>query len=363
MNINIMKKPKKNIDEDIKVKSSSDVVNLKDVQAIRNAVREHLLFIGLDNRNNVRNISLLGIGSTCNVVIDTKEIIRAALFSASDKVVLVHNHPSNNLEPSKDDLHLTNVTNEMLKVFDIKLQDHIIVTEKEYISMDKIQNIGKEKNIKSIENLEKGLLIEENHRLKQQIEELKKSNIESKINVISAEYVGGYNDTTVYNVEISLNGEKEYVTLERKYEDMKAKHKWEVFSNLALQDEDIDYIIQIVSTNPPVMFIDAPPTIYSEEIEESIEETITSISKLDNKNYFTVARVVEGKKCVELHYNEGKAHIEYGTKKTEGIWENEINEDVKWFSLNLTDDEILAYLNKEFDGYFLEKEKNLDLDY
>ena len=196
MNVDIIDKPKKNISEEIKVTCSSDIVRIKDVQEIRNAIREHLLFIGLDNRNNVRNITLLGIGSACNVIIDSKEIIRTALFSASDKVVLVHNHPSNNLEPSKEDLHLTNVTNEMLKVFNIKLQDHIIVTEKEYTSLNEIQKIGKERNFISIENLEKGLLLEENQRLKQQIEDLQKGNEKSKFNVISAEYVGGYNDTT-----------------------------------------------------------------------------------------------------------------------------------------------------------------------
>lgn len=86
LDINIIEKPQKNIDTEIKLKSTTDVINLKDVQAIRNALREHLLFIGLDNKNNVRNISLLGIGSTCDVVIDTKEIIRVALFSASEKL-------------------------------------------------------------------------------------------------------------------------------------------------------------------------------------------------------------------------------------------------------------------------------------
>ena len=162
LNIDIMEKPRNNINEDIKVTGSSDIVKLKDVQEIRNAIREHLIFIGLDNRNNIRNVTLLGIGTACNVIIDSKEIIRAALFSGSDKVVLVHNHPSNNLEPSNEDLHLTNVTSEMLKVFNIKLQDHIIVTDKEHISMNKIQKIGKEKNIKTLENMEKGLLLEEN---------------------------------------------------------------------------------------------------------------------------------------------------------------------------------------------------------
>lgn len=270
MNIEIIDKPKKNVSEDIKIKCSSDIVNLKDVQAIRNAIREHLLFIGLDNMNNVRNITLLGIGSTCNVVIDTKEIIRTALYSASSKVVLVHNHPSNNLEPSNDDFHLTNVTNEILKVFNIKLQDHIIVTEKGYISMDKIQKISKEYNIESISNMSKGLLLEENRKLKQEIEKLQK-NKKNLLNVISAKYVGNYNDTTIYNVEISYNGKKEYVTLERKDEDMKVKCKWELFYNCDLQAEDVDYIIQVVSKNPPVMFADVPPTIYKNSSIEEIE--------------------------------------------------------------------------------------------
>lgn len=173
LEINIIDKPEKNIEDEIKLKSSSDVVELKDVQAIRNAVREHLLFIGLDRANNVRNISILGIGSSCDVVIDTKEIIRTALFSASDKVILVHNHPSNTLEPSPSDLHLTNVTKQILDVFHIELLDHIIVTEKDYICMQKINKIAKEYNSSPIQTMTKGFLIEENERLKQEISRLK----------------------------------------------------------------------------------------------------------------------------------------------------------------------------------------------
>ena len=75
MNIDIIEKPKKNISEDIKVTSTTDVLEIKDVQAIRNAIKEHLLFIGLDNGNNIRNVSILGIGTSCEVIIDTKDII------------------------------------------------------------------------------------------------------------------------------------------------------------------------------------------------------------------------------------------------------------------------------------------------
>ena len=272
MNVDIIEKPEKNINEDIEVSKSTDILKLKDVQEIKNAIREHLLFIGLDNRNNVRNITLLGIGTSCNVVIDTKEIIRTALYSASNKVILVHNHPSNNLEPSLDDIHLTSVTSEMLKVFNIKLQDHIIVTEKGHISMNKIQEICKERNIESINNLQKGLLLEENKRLKQEILELQKRvGKYNKIEVLSAEYVGNYNDTSIYNVELYFNGKKEYVTLEKSYIDMEENLKWEVFSDLALKDEEIDYIIEVVSKKPPIMSIDAPPTLYKTDLLEEIE--------------------------------------------------------------------------------------------
>lgn len=193
MNIDIIEKPKKNISEDIKVTSTTDVLEIKDVQAIRNAIKEHLLFIGLDNGNNVRNISLLGVGSNCNVLISTKDILRTALLSCSDKVILVHNHPSNNLEPSSADRHITNVTNQILNTFNIELLDHIIVTEKEYISMEQIKRIDRNYTNDSLSKMSNGFLLEENQRLKEQIELLTQNNyksedLESKEDVYSYDY-------------------------------------------------------------------------------------------------------------------------------------------------------------------------------
>ena len=168
----ILTKTGKNIEQDIKVLSSTDIVSLKQVQAIRNAVKEHLLFIGLDRGNNVRNISVLGIGSNCEVLVDSKDIIRTALLSCSERVVLVHNHPSNNLEPSNPDIHITNITNNLLKTFHIELLDHIIVTEKEHISMEKIKKFNKNYTNDEINKVEKQFLYEENLRLKHEIEKL-----------------------------------------------------------------------------------------------------------------------------------------------------------------------------------------------
>ena len=182
----ILTKTGKNIEEDIKVLSSTDIVNLKQVQAIRNAVKEHLLFIGLDRGNNIRNISILGIGSNCEVLVDSKDIIRTALLSCSEIVVLVHNHPSNSLEPSNADIHITNITNNLLKTFYIELLDHIIVTENEYISMEKIKKFNKNYINDEINKVEKQFLYEENLKLKQEIEKLQ-NNKEKEENLTNDE--------------------------------------------------------------------------------------------------------------------------------------------------------------------------------
>lgn len=182
----ILTKTGKNIEEDIKVLSSTDIVNLKQVQAIRNAVKEHLLFIGLDRGNNIRNVSILGIGSNCEVLVDSKDIIRTALLSCSERVVLVHNHPSNSLEPSNADIHITNITNNLLKTFYIELLDHIIVTENEYISMEKIKKFNKNYINDEINKVEKQFLYEENLKLKQEIEKLQ-NNKEKEENLTNDE--------------------------------------------------------------------------------------------------------------------------------------------------------------------------------
>lgn len=142
ISIEIQKKPK--VIEEIKLEKSDEVYDLEEVQEIKDAVQEHLLFIGLDRGNNIRNISLLGIGTSNEISIDSKYIVRTALITASDKVILVHNHPSNKLEPSNNDRHITNVTSKLLKAFNIELLDHIIVTENNYISMGAIKAIDRD---------------------------------------------------------------------------------------------------------------------------------------------------------------------------------------------------------------------------
>lgn len=157
-----------------KVNKPEDVFNLEEVQEIKDAIQEHFLFLGLDRVNNIRNISLLGIGTSSHIEIDVKYIVRTALVTASDRVILVHNHPSNSLEPSLQDKEISNISNQLLKAFNIKLLDHIIVSENSYVSMESLKIINDKYESERTKLLDKITVIEENIKLKDEIVRLNK---------------------------------------------------------------------------------------------------------------------------------------------------------------------------------------------
>lgn len=187
MNIQIQKRENKN--EKLRKASSSEAVyNLQEVQEIKNAIQEHMLYIGLDRNNHVRHVNLLSIGNNAFVTIDKKNLIRTALVNADDRVVLVHNHPSNSLIASKEDIKFSNVINRLLEVFDVELLDHIIVSEDGYMSMMKEENIDMEYSNHNIDFLNQVLVYDENSKLKAENELLLKKikdmkNIESELEV------------------------------------------------------------------------------------------------------------------------------------------------------------------------------------
>lgn len=82
--------------------------------------------------------------------------------------------------------------------------------------------------------------------------------------------------------------------------------------------------------------------------EEPYYITITDIKELNDIDSFTVARVINGVNCVELHYSEGKATVEYGTRVKDDAWENEI-EEVDWFNKNMSKEELENKLWDLFD--------------
>lgn len=73
-------------------------------------------------------------GGISDTIVDVRKVFQGALLCNATHVVLVHNHPSGNLRPSKSDDVLTEAVNKAAKVLNIKFLDHVIVTEDDYYS-------------------------------------------------------------------------------------------------------------------------------------------------------------------------------------------------------------------------------------
>lgn len=90
---------------------------------------EYFYMISLDKDNRVLRSDLLREGSRNSVQVPTKDVIAAALNSGAQKVVFAHNHPNGVLIPSDEDITLTQVLEYALKMIEVQLWDHVIVTE------------------------------------------------------------------------------------------------------------------------------------------------------------------------------------------------------------------------------------------
>ena len=114
------------------IKSVKDVV----AQAVymRNKTREHLMVIYLNARNEMVFKKPMFIGTLNANLVHPREIFAEALKQNAASVILVHNHPSGNSEPSQDDLEITKRIVEVGKIMGIDVLDHIIITKTKVFS-------------------------------------------------------------------------------------------------------------------------------------------------------------------------------------------------------------------------------------
>lgn len=97
--------------------------------------QEHLILLMLDTKNRMIKDILLSKGSINASLISTREIFCEALRYDAVNIILIHNHPSGDPTPSKDDI---NVTKEVLaagKIIGIQLLDHIIIGDHTFMSL------------------------------------------------------------------------------------------------------------------------------------------------------------------------------------------------------------------------------------
>jgi DNA repair protein RadC len=96
---------------------------------------ECLYLISLDINHRLIKYSLVSLGSLNQSLADVREILRCALLNDAVSIVLIHNHPSGNLEPSTVDINTTRRLADACVKTGLVLLDHVIVTENSFYSL------------------------------------------------------------------------------------------------------------------------------------------------------------------------------------------------------------------------------------
>lgn len=97
-------------------------------------LKEYFYILLLNRKNKVMGFYKVSEGGVSATVVDIKLIFSACLKSLCSSIILIHNHPSGNLKPSKHDISLTTKIIKAGKLLDIEVLDHLIITSECYYS-------------------------------------------------------------------------------------------------------------------------------------------------------------------------------------------------------------------------------------
>ena len=122
------KMPKK-----ISLSSPQAVVNyLK--EKIGREKKEHFVILALDSRDNLNSISEVSIGTLNASLVHPREVFGPAISHSASQIILAHNHPSGDPEPSEDDLVITKRLVEAGKILGIEVTEHVVISKKDFFS-------------------------------------------------------------------------------------------------------------------------------------------------------------------------------------------------------------------------------------
>jgi DNA repair protein RadC len=113
-------------ENDEKIECFADVTDR--YSQLSEKLKEHLYALFLTADNQLIGDKLLTVGTATECQLDNRDLIRTAALVNASAVILVHNHPSGNPEPTEQDIQTTNEVAQALDYAGIKLLDHVIIS-------------------------------------------------------------------------------------------------------------------------------------------------------------------------------------------------------------------------------------------
>ena len=117
-----------------KITSPSDIAEIF-IPLLRDEMKEKFYVVCLNTANKIIKYELISVGNLNASVVHPREVFKVAIENSSANIVLLHNHPSGNPEPSSEDIFLTKKFMEAGKLLEILVFDHIIIAGNNYTSL------------------------------------------------------------------------------------------------------------------------------------------------------------------------------------------------------------------------------------
>lgn len=105
------------------------------IEDMKNLDREHFAVILLDSKNAVISVERVSVGTVNSSIVHPREVMKPALEKSATSIILVHNHPTGNVSPSREDIMITRRFEKCGRILGIEVVDHIIIGDGSYRSM------------------------------------------------------------------------------------------------------------------------------------------------------------------------------------------------------------------------------------
>ncbi len=115
------------------ITSPADVADIF-IPLMRDEVKEKFIVISLNSANKIIRYNIISVGNLTSSVVHPREVYKIAIENNSASIILMHNHPSGNIEPSSEDINITKKLVDAGKILDINVYDHIIIGGNKFYS-------------------------------------------------------------------------------------------------------------------------------------------------------------------------------------------------------------------------------------
>ncbi len=118
----------------IKIKNTKDIAKIF-IDEMKYEKRELVKLVLLNTKNIILKIVDISFGGTSSAIVEPKEILAEAVKIGAPKIILIHNHPSGDPEPSLADFEITTRLEKASNLLGIELLDHIVIGDGNYVSI------------------------------------------------------------------------------------------------------------------------------------------------------------------------------------------------------------------------------------